>query len=112
MDHSNFPADLFNTNMSAEQIANPQTNEEAFQASLLGLLEKGRGYYVIVEFLIGTQNMVIKDGILTGVGNNFITLYQEEEDRYVVCDLFSVKFVNFYDARSKPRNIRPFRQTV
>lgn len=112
MDRSNFSTDLFQQNISAEQIANPQTNEEAFQASMLALLEKGRGYYVIVEFLIGTQNMVIKDGILVGVGNNFITLYQEEEDRHVVCDLYSIKFVNFYDSKTKPRNIRPFRQTV
>ena len=37
------------------------------------------------------------------VGNNYVTLYQDLEDRYVVCDLYSIKFVTFYNTRSTPR---------
>lgn len=74
------------------------------------ILANNLGYYVICEFLIGTNNIVYKDGILYAAGNNFLTLYQEEEDRYVVCDFFSLRFVNFYDSTTKPRNLRNIRR--
>ena len=62
------------------------------------------GYYVEIDFLIGTQNIVTRGGILYAVGNNYVTLYQDLEDRYVVCDLYSIKFVTFYNTRSTPRS--------
>ena len=81
-----------------------------FNSSLAEILANNLGYYVICEFLIGTNNIVYKDGILYAAGNNFLTLYQEEEDRYVVCDFFSLRFVNFYDSTTKPRNLRNIRR--
>lgn len=87
-------------------IADPQNADEAYRASLNATLSRNIGYYVICEFLIGTSNLVVRDGTIYSVGNNFITLYQAEEDRYVVCDIYSLKFITFYDSRTRPRYVR------
>ena len=89
---------------------NPGQQQMGFNSSLAEILANNIGYYVICEFLIGTNNIVYKDGILYAAGNNFVTLYQEEEDRYVICDFFSLRFVNFYDSTTKPRNLRSIRR--
>ncbi len=81
---------------SFEQIENPTSNEEVYRGSLAAILNQNLGVYVECDFLIGTNNIVRKDGVLYAVGNNFVTLYQEADDRYVMCDLYSLKFVTFY----------------
>lgn len=93
-------------NEPISEIENPQTNEEVYQGSLRGVIARNLGVYVIIEFLIGTNNIVIKDGILYASGINYVTLYQEDQNRYVLCDLYAIKFINFYDARTKPKNLR------
>lgn len=92
---------------SLQEIENPQTLEQARRASLAGMLSDNLGIFVVCEFLIGTAIIVRRDGILYSVGNNFLTLYQEEDDRYIVCDLFSLKFITFYNSTTRPSNV-PF----
>lgn len=48
----------------------------------------------------GHPDLVRKQGILYSVGISFLVLYDTAEETYVVCDLYSVKFVTFYDERS------------
>ena len=55
-------------NEPISEIENPQTNEEVYQGSLRGVIARNLGVYVIIEFLIGTNNIVIKDGILYASG--------------------------------------------
>lgn len=85
------------------QVLDPQSNADVTRGSMLQDLADNLGYYVEIDFLIGTQNIVTRGGILYAVGNNYVTLYQDLEDRYVVCDLYSIKFVTFYNTRSTPR---------
>lgn len=92
--------------LSESQIENPQSNRELYLDSLSAILRENVGYYVICEFLIGTINIVRREGILYSSGYNFLTLYQEEQDRYVVCDIFSLKFITFYDSTTRPRSLR------
>ena len=87
-----------------EQVLNPQSNEDVLYGSLQETLADNIGYYVEIDFLIGTSNIVTRGGILYAVGVNYVTLYQDLEDRYVMCDLYSVKFVTFYNAKTTPRN--------
>ncbi len=77
-------------------VGNPQTTEEAYLGSFQAALQNNLGYFVVIEFLIGTNGLTEKEGILYAVGNNFVTLYEQETDRYIVCDLFSIKFVTFF----------------
>ena len=64
------------------------------------VLQENVGKYVIVEFLIGTGSLTSRQGMLYYVGAQFLVLYDEFESRFVVCDIFSVKFVTFLEGRS------------
>ena len=71
----------------------------SFQGSMQQVLQENVGKYVIVEFLIGSNSLTSRQGLLYYVGAQFLVLLDEFESRYVVCDIFSVKFVTFLEAR-------------
>ncbi len=91
-------------NESPQAVGMPQTAEQAYLGSFQSALQDNLGFFVIIEFLIGTNGLTEKEGILYSVGNNFVTLYEQETDRYIVCDLYSVKFVTFF--RQRPNGNR------
>ncbi len=62
-------------------------------------LQQNEGEYCYIDFLIGTQNLVRKEGILYDVGMSFIVLYEPRSKNYVVCDFYSIKFVTFTNSR-------------
>ncbi|MBQ2953302.1 MAG: hypothetical protein IJE07_07060 [Clostridia bacterium] len=80
-------------------------NTVSFQGSMQQVLQENVGNYVIVEFLIGTNNLISRQGILYNVATQFLVLYDEIESRYVVCDIFSVKFVTFLLPGYKPGQV-------
>ncbi len=73
-------------------------------------LQSSIGYYVVCDFLIGTQLLETRDGILNSVGINFIVLYQPEFDRYIVCDLYALKFITIYNSTEVPSRNRNTRR--
>ena len=75
------------------------------QGSMQQILQDNIGSYVAVEFLIGTQNLVLRQGLLYSVGAGFVVLYDEAQDIYQVCDVFSVKFVTFYKPGHRPGQV-------
>ena len=90
--------------LSQEEMANPTSNSEVYQASLKSLLARNLGYYVVATFQMGSQGTVSVPGILHTVGNDYIVLYQPENGRYVTGDLYALKFVDFHETQSIPRN--------
>ncbi len=54
------------------------------------------GRRVHVEFLIGTNNIVEKDGYLVAVGANFILLNPVDTKDMIACDFHNIKFMRFY----------------
>ena len=80
-------------------------NTVSFQGSMQQVLQENIGNYVIVEFLIGTGILTSRQGILYSVASQFLVLYDEFESRYVVCDIFSVKFVTFLLPGYRPGQI-------
>ncbi len=68
-----------------------------YQGSMQQVLQENVGKFVIVEFLIGTTGLTTREGTLYYVGTQFLVLYDQFEDQFVVCDIFSVKFVTFLD---------------
>ncbi len=68
-----------------------------YQGSMQQVLQENVGKFVIVEFLIGTTGLTTREGTLYYVGSQFLVLYDQFEDQFVVCDIFSVKFVTFLD---------------
>lgn len=70
----------------------PLTNIAYLQA----YLKQNIGKSVRVEFLLGDSIMSDKSGILESVGVSYIVLRDFGGNR-VVCDLYSIKFVNIFD---------------
>lgn len=51
------------------------------------------GKLMRIEFLIGTNNLVDRIGILQDVGASYILLRSFENDSLVYCDIYSIKFI-------------------
>ena len=100
-EHINNGANVIPSDTTGE-IANPQNNTEVYYGSFASILMQNLGQYVVVEFLVGTDRLVTKEGILYSSGINFLSLYDPIENRYVVCDLYAVKFVTFYNTTTVP----------
>ena len=77
-----------------------------FQGSLQQILQENIGNYVIVDFLIGTGNLETRQGVLYDVASQFLVLFDDINLRYVVCDIFSVKFVTFLLPGYRPGQVR------
>ncbi len=70
---------------------------DAYQGSIQQILRDNVGQYVDVEFLIGNNSLTTRSGILNNVGVSYIVLYDASNGRYMICDLYSIKFVTFYE---------------
>lgn len=77
------------------------TNEEIdlrqFDGSLQRLLNLNLGEYAVCEFLVGTNVTTTKSGYLYTVGAKYLVLYDAQNARYQVCDIFALKFITFPD---------------
>ena len=72
-------------NNSPEILTNP-IYTPAFLREQIGKLMR-------VEFLIGTNNLVDRIGILEDVGASYILLRSFENDSLVYCDIYAIKFI-------------------
>ena len=61
-----------------------------------GFLRTQIGRKVKVEFLIGTNMILDREGTLVSVGTSYIIIQETETDDYLLCDMYSIKFVKFF----------------
>lgn len=54
------------------------------------------GKKVRIEFLIGTGVLTDRIGILTDVGISYVIIKPEGTDDRMLCDIYSIKFITFY----------------
>ena len=94
------------TNMSFHIPPAQDFDTVGFQGSLQQILQENIGSYVIVDFLIGTGNLESRQGVLYTVASQFLVLFDDINLRYVVCDIFSVKFVTFLLPGYRPGQVR------
>ncbi len=85
----------------AEVIEAPTSTGEAFLGSLKAMLLRNRGNFVAATLLIGTQGTMVWEGILHEVGNDYFIIYQTGRQRYILCDIYSLKYMEFYDTRQR-----------
>lgn len=88
-------------NLPEDVIESPITNAEVYAGSTKAMLRRNLGNYVVATFLVGTQNTVSWEGILYDVGNDYVTIYQPGRDRYIVNDIYSLRYTEFYDVRRR-----------
>lgn len=75
-----------NIDQSSPEILTNPIYTPAFLREQIGKLMR-------VEFLIGTNNLVDRIGILQDVGASYILLRSFENDSLVYCDIYSIKFI-------------------
>jgi len=63
---------------------------------LNGFLRTQIGRRVKAEFLIGTNTFMDKEGILIGVGVNYILINETDTDDITACDFYNIKFIKIY----------------
>ena len=63
---------------------------------LNGFIRTQIGRRVRVEFLVGTNTITDRTGILVAVGANYILLNETETDDLLACDFYNIKFIKFY----------------
>ncbi len=61
-----------------------------------GYLKTQIGRKVKIEFLIGTNLVVDREGTLVDVGASYVIIQETETDDLLLADLYSIKFVKFY----------------
>ncbi|MGE5633305.1 MAG: hypothetical protein ACM3TR_19760 [Caulobacteraceae bacterium] len=61
-----------------------------------GYLRTQIGARIKVEFLIGTDMLVDREGTLVNVGIAYIIIREVDTDDLLLCDIYSIKFVRFY----------------
>lgn len=61
-----------------------------------GFLQTQIGRHVKVEFLLGTGMLIDREGDLVKVGTDYIIIQETETDDYLLCDIYSIRFVRFY----------------
>lgn len=99
------------THQPIEVIEAPTSSSEAFLGSMKSMLLRNRGSFVTATFLIGTQGTTTWEGILHDVGNDHIIIFQPGRQRYIACDIYSLKYIEFYDTRERDACAQLLRQT-
>lgn len=61
-----------------------------------GYLKSIIGKRIRVMFLIGTNIIQDRDGILQEVGISYIVIKETETNNLVLCDIYAIKFVTVY----------------
>ena len=82
----------------------------AYPGSWQQVLRNNEGQYCIIDFLIGTEIVVQKEGILYDVGVSFVVLFEPRSGNYIVCDLYAIKFVTFAGSGVLPAGRVPKRR--
>ena len=62
------------------------------------------GKLVSVEFLIGTNNLTDRIGVLEDVGISYILLRSIESGNLLYCDIYAIKFVSIAENPYNPNN--------
>ncbi len=75
--------------VTAPTLVNPGYTQAFLRANI--------GRRARVEFLVGTNVLIDRDGVIEDVGISYIVLRESETNNRVMGDLYSIKFVTFYE---------------
>lgn len=68
-----------------------------------GYLKTHIGDYAKIEFLIGTNLFIDKEGVLKDVGISYVVIEEAGTGHELLADIYSIKFVTFYDGNGPGR---------
>lgn len=64
---------------------------------LQGYLKTLKGKYIRVDFLIGSNTFLDKEGVLVNVGVDHVILREPQTDDLIIADMYSIKFVKVFE---------------
>lgn len=94
-----------NKNSNDKRNVNINTNSPEILTNNIytpAFLREQIGKLVRVEFLIGTNNLTDRIGILEDVGVSYILLRSIESGNLIYCDIYSIKFVSIAEYPYRP----------
>ncbi|HBJ2608970.1 alginate lyase [Clostridium botulinum] len=62
-----------------------------------GYLKTQIGKRVKIEFLIGTNMLIDREGTLVGVGISYVLINEVDTNDLIMADMYSIKFVRIFD---------------
>lgn len=65
-------------------------------AYIQGYLTTVIGRPIKVEFILGTNMLVDREGVLVSVGIDHIVIRESRTDDLILCDMYSIKFVTIF----------------
>ncbi|GAA0727531.1 hypothetical protein GCM10008905_25220 [Clostridium malenominatum] len=71
-----------------------------------GWLKTQIGKYIKIEFLIGTNMLIDREGVLLEVGISYIVIRESGTNDQLMCDIYAIKFVRIFDNQEKMLNCR------
>ena len=80
-------------NQNSPEILTNNIYTPAFLREQIGKLMR-------VEFLIGTNNLTDRVGILEDVGASYILLRSIESNNLIYCDIYSIKFITIAESNA------------
>ena len=86
LNHDEREKRVTNNDANSSEILTNSIYTPAFLRTQIGRLMR-------IEFLIGTNNLVDRIGILEDVGASYILLRSFENDSLVYCDIYAIKFI-------------------
>ncbi|GAE03371.1 alginate lyase [Clostridium botulinum B str. Osaka05] len=92
-----------NSNIQTQDIPMPNSNIQTpppIQDDILynqGFLKTQIGKRVKIEFLIGTNMLIDREGTLVGVGISYILIDEVDTNDLIMADMYSIKFVRIFD---------------
>ena len=94
----------FNNSNEKRNVVTDSNSPEVLTNNIYtpAFLREQIGKLVRVEFLIGTNNLTDRTGILEDVGASYILLRSIESGNLVFCDIYSIKFVSIAEYPYRP----------
>ncbi|MCY6960299.1 hypothetical protein [Clostridium brassicae] len=92
-----FPTTTGQTNLNFQPTPPIQKDMSYTQ----GWLTSQIGKYVKIEFLIGTNMWIDREGILKEVGISYVVIEEAGTNNTLMCDIYSIKFVTVFRNQEK-----------
>ena len=64
-----------------------------------GWLTTQIGKYVKIDFLLGTNILQDREGVITEVGISYIVIKETGTNDLIMCDIYSIKFVRVFNTQ-------------
>ncbi len=92
--YNNHLDNQMDNNFEAEKDSDGSNISSVFTAGTTpDILNRIKGEYCICEFIIGSDTLITKSGIMYNVGLSYFTLFNITNNEYIVCDIYAVKFI-------------------